>query len=141
MGLERFIEAQDSVYSLALNEIKNGRKCSHWIWYIFPQLKGMGRSYNSEYYGISGISEAKDYLKHPVLGMRLREITAELLKHQDKSPVALMGSRIDSVKLCSCMTLFDCVSPNDVFNQVLKYFYAGERDLTTLKMIENNNQQ
>lgn len=101
----------------------------------------MGRSYNSEYYGISGISEAKDYLKHPVLGMRLREITAELLKHQDKSPVALMGSRIDSVKLCSCMTLFDCVSPNDVFNQVLKYFYAGERDLTTLKMIENNNQQ
>lgn len=141
MGIERFIEAQGSVYSLALNEIKNGRKRSHWIWYIFPQLKGMGRSYNSEYYGISGISEAKDYLKHPVLGMRLREITVELLKHQDKSPVALMGSRIDSVKLCSCMTLFDCVSPNDVFNQVLKYFYAGERDLTTLKMIENNNQQ
>lgn len=141
MGIERFIEAQGSVYSLALNEIKNGRKRSHWIWYIFPQLKGMGRSYNSEYYGISGLSEAKDYLKHPVLGMRLREITVELLKHQDKSPVALMGSRIDSVKLCSCMTLFDCVSPNDVFNQVLKYFYAGERDLTTLKMIENNNQQ
>lgn len=101
----------------------------------------MGRSYNSEYYGINGISEAKDYLKHPVLGAHLREITTELLKHQDKSPAILMGSRIDSVKLCSCMTLFDSVSPDDVFGQVHKCFYNGERDCMTLKMIKNNNQQ
>lgn len=141
MGLERFIDVQRSTYSVALSEIKEGRKRSHWIWYIFPQLKGMGRSSNSEYYGLTDISETNDYLNHPVLGMRLREITAELLNHQDKSPIVLMGSRIDSVKLCSCMTLFDIVSPDDVFGQVLKCFYNGERDGMTLKMIENNNQQ
>lgn len=141
MGLERFVEAQSTSYDIALNEIKNGGKRSHWIWYVFPQLKGMGHSFNSEYYGLNGIAEAKAYLNHPVLSMRLREITEELLRHQDKSPVALMGSRIDSIKLCSCMTLFEYVSPADVFSQVLECFYNGKRDGMTLKMIENNNQQ
>lgn len=85
MGLERFVEAQGAAYDIALNEIKNGRKRSHWIWYIFPQLKGMGHSFNSEYFGLNGIAEAKAYLNHPVLGMRLREITEELLRHQEKA--------------------------------------------------------
>lgn len=136
MELERFVEAQSTSYNIALNEIKNGRKRSHWIWYIFPQLKGMGHSYNSEYFGLNGIAEANAYLNHPVLGKRLREITEELLRHPDKSPADLMGRRIDSIKLCSCMTLFEYVSPNDVFSQVIECFYNGKRDDRTLKMIE-----
>lgn len=137
MGLERFIKAQNTAYNIALNEIKNGRKRSHWIWYIFPQLKGLGHSYKSEYFGLNGIAEANAYLNHPILGMRLHEITVELLKHQDKTSVALMGSHIDSIKLCSCMTLFDYLSPTDVFSQVIKCFYNGKRDGRTLKIIES----
>lgn len=138
-GLERFIEAQNSygTYETALQEMNNGQKRSHWIWYVFPQLKGFGHSYNSEYYGLDDLDEAKDYLKHPVLGKRLREITTVLLDHTDEDAVTLMGSHIDAIKLRSCMTLFDAVSPNDIFGQVLDVFYEGKRDNKTLSKINS----
>lgn len=133
-SMNRFIEAQDAFgsYEVALQEMKNGQKQSHWIWYIFPQLKGFGHSYNSRYYGINDVEEAKAYLSHPVLGKRLREITTVLLSHTDEDVVTLMSSHIDAVKLRSCMTLFNAISPNDVFAQVLEAFFEGKRDGKTL---------
>ena len=84
-SLERFVDAQERMYETALAEVKNGKKLSHWIWYIFPQLKGLGESYNSHYYGIDDLEEARAYLQHPVLGTRLREITLTLLQQRKKS--------------------------------------------------------
>lgn len=133
-NLERFLEAQNSgwgSYEMALGEIKNGHKYSHWIWYVFPQIKGLGHSYNSEFYGISGIEEAEAYLSHELLGSRLREITDALLSHNDKTAQSILGD-IDSMKVRSCMTLFDLVLPNDVFAKVLDTFYEGKRCEKTL---------
>ena len=124
--LERFIEAQQLDYASALNEIKNGEKRGHWIWYIFPQIKGLGHSYNSEFYGISSKEEAKAYLDHPVLGARLRDITKALLDYNNKTADAILGYP-DVLKVRSCMTLFDLVSPDDIFNEVLYKYYEGHR--------------
>ena len=124
--LERFVDAQSYVYPMALREIKNGQKRGHWIWYVFPQIKGLGHSYNSEFYGISGKEEAKAYLCHPVLGVRLREITQALLECNNPSADNIFGFP-DVLKVRSCMTLFDMVSPNDIFNDVLQKYYNGER--------------
>ena len=129
-GIERFIEAQDSKwngYSVALREIMAGKKISHWIWFIFPQLRGLGRSRMAQYYGIVDRGEAEDYLNHPVLGARLREITEALLNHSDKPAIAILGD-IDALKVKSCMTLFDSISPDDIFDKALNQFYNGERD-------------
>ena len=128
---ERFLTAQNFYYSLALQEIIDGRKRSHWIWFIFPQLTILGRSANAKYYGISGLNEAMAYLSHPVLGARLREITAALLQHRGEKAEDILGG-IDALKVRSCMTLFDAVSPNDVFNEVLDAFYNGNHDEYTL---------
>ena len=133
-NLERFIEAQSdnrNGYEMALEEIKNGKKRSNWIWYIFPQIKGLGHSYNSEFYGISGLEEAEAYLYHDILGVRLREITKALLEHADKPALVILGV-IDDLKVKSCMTLFDLVSPNDIFEEVLNKFYEGNRCEKTL---------
>lgn len=133
--LERFIKAQDSgwaTYSEALSEIKDGHKRGHWIWYVFPQIKGLGHSYNSEFYGISGKEEAKAYLEHPVLGMRLREITNAFLSCNNPSAYNVLGFP-DVLKVQSCMTLFDLVSPNDIFNEVLETFYEGKRCERTIR--------
>ena len=124
--LGRFVEAQEMDYVQALKEMKDGQKRGHWIWYIFPQIKGLGHSYNSEYYGISSKEEAKAYLDHPVLGARLREITQALLDCKNKSADDILGFP-DVLKVRSCMTLFDLVSPNDIFNDVLYKFYEGQR--------------
>ena len=122
--LDRFIDAQNRSYEIALNEIKNGRKLSHWIWYIFPQQKGLGHSYNSEFYGLEGVEEAAAYWAHPILGVRLREICKALLTHKDKRDIDfIMGSRVDVRKLQTCMNLFNKVVPNDVFKEVLEAFY------------------
>lgn len=132
--LERFLMAQSTPYAgydLALAEIKNGRKVSHWIWYVFPQLLGLGHSKYSILFGIKGRGEAEAYLKHPVLGSRLREITNALLEHKGRYPESILGN-IDAVKVKSCMTLFDCISPNDIFNEVLREFYDGKRDPRSL---------
>ncbi|MBP5381617.1 MAG: DUF1810 domain-containing protein [Bacteroidaceae bacterium] len=136
--LERFVAAQDGdygSYNEALEEIKSGRKTRHWIWYIFPQIKGLGFSCNSEYYGLSGIEEAQAYLNHPMLGMRLREISQALLNIDGHSAHEILGSP-DDMKVQSCMTLFDIVSPNDIFKQVLDRYYMGEKCPKTVMRIE-----
>lgn len=133
-GLQRFIEAQNDSYDQALKEIRNGRKLTHWIWYIFPQIKGLGFSYNSEYYGITSLQEAKDYLENELLRKRLFEITESLLMYKGKDIESIMGD-IDALKLKSSMTLFDAVQPGGVFGEVLDEFYGGERCRRTLEKI------
>ena len=125
-NLERFVKAQEFDYPQALSEIRNGLKQGHWIWYIFPQIKGLGHSYNSEFYGISSKEEANAYLEHPILGQRLREITQAFLDCDNKSADDILGFP-DVLKVRSCMTLFDLVSPNDIFNNVLYKYYEGQR--------------
>ena len=124
-SLNRFIDAQNYMYETALTEIKNGMKISHWIWFVFPQLRGLGRSDMAYKYGINGIEEAKEYLAHPVLSARLTEISEALLVHKNKDIEYIMGG-IDAMKLRSSMTLFALVSEeNSVFHQVLDCFYNG----------------
>ncbi|MBE6748945.1 MAG: DUF1810 domain-containing protein [Ruminococcaceae bacterium] len=135
-SLNRFIEAQVRMYETALTEIKNGMKVSHWIWFIFPQLRGLGRSDTAYTYGINGIEEAKEYLAHPVLSARLTEISETLLVHKNEDIEYIMGG-IDAMKLRSSMTLFALVSEeNSVFHQVLDCFYNGEMDENTIKLIK-----
>lgn len=133
--LDRFIKAQENTYLVALNEIKNGRKQSHWMWYIFPQIKGLGMSETSRYYGIDGEEEAKAYLDNEILESRLREITSELLKLNIDNPVNIFGT-IDAMKLKSSMTLFDYVSEDKIFSQVLNKYYNGEIDEKTILLCE-----
>lgn len=130
-NLQRFLGAQSNCYQQALQEIQGGQIRSHWIWFIFPQLAILGHSRNAKYYGISGYDEAEAYLNHPILGERLRVITKALLTHTDMDVVDIFGE-IDAMKVCSCMTLFDAVSPDDVFQKVLDGFYKGQYDLKTL---------
>ena len=135
-SLERFVKAQENTYKIALNEIRSGKKRTHWMWFIFPQLRGLGKSETSYYYGISGIEEATAYLAHPILSQRLIEITQALLVHKGKSPTSIFGY-IDDLKLQSCMTLFATISePNLVFHQVLNDFFDGKQDLETLRRIK-----
>ena len=134
--LDRFLDAQRFTYPIALSEIQRGYKRSHWIWYIFPQLKELGHSYNAQLYGIEDKDEAVAYIEHPVLSERLREITAALLELPTDNPVCVMSSTIDAVKLCSCMTLFEAVTEdNAVFTAVIEKFFGGRRDEQTLALI------
>ena len=133
--LKRFLRAQEyesGGYEDALQEIQNGRKRKHWIWYIFPQINGLGHSYYSEYYGIKSLEEARAYLEDKRLGERLREITDALLKVEGKAATEILGG-IDSMKVRSSMTLFDLVSPHDIFEKVLDKYYGGQRCELTLK--------
>ena len=126
--IQRFIKAQEQSYDgykQALSEIQQGRKTSHWIWYIFPQIKGLGHSYMSEFYGISCLAEAQEYMSNEVLSARLREITNALLSHKDKTSKEILGY-IDDMKVRSCMTLFDAVCPDGIFREVLNQFYGGK---------------
>lgn len=134
-NLNRFIEAQDRVYHIALKELQEGRKRSHWMWYIFPQLKHLGYSYNSKFYGISGIEEATAYLEHPILGQRLREASMTILNLPTEDAIEVFGD-IDSHKLRSSMTLFDIVSPKDEFARVLNKYFNGHKDSRTITMIK-----
>ncbi len=136
--LKRFVTAQNAydTYNIALKEIKEGRKRSHWIWYVFPQIQGLGHSYNSEYYGIKSIDEASAYIADKLLGQRLREITEALLKIDNKMISEILGG-IDAQKVRSCMTLFDLVSPHDIFEKVLDKYYGGKRCGITLKRFMN----
>lgn len=130
--LQRFLDAQSRDYEQALSEITAGQKKSHWIWYIFPQLKGFGHSYYSEYYGIADLEEAKAYYGHPVLREHLLEITNALLAHQDKKAGEIL-SHIDARKVKSCMTLFWIASDNPLFKEVLDVFYEGSMDKRTVE--------
>lgn len=138
-NLKRFEDAQDGSwgYETAFQEMQNGRKQSHWIWYIFPQIKGLGHSYDAKYYGIDSLYEACQYLEHDLLGKRLREITNEVLKHYyDGIEYIMGGSDIDVLKFRSCMTLFDVVRPQECFHDALQTFFDGERDDKTLAIIQ-----
>lgn len=136
-NLHRFVEAQDSFscYEKALAEVSQGRKQGHWIWYVFPQIVGLGRSYQANYYGIGSRQEAKAYLEHEVLQSRLYEITTALLQHREKSAQAIFGG-LDAMKVCSSMTLFEAIKPNSVFTEVLEFFYGGHRCKKTLEFLK-----
>lgn len=134
-SLNRFVDAQKTDYQQALSEIKNGRKRSHWMWYIFPQIQGLGFSETSRYYGIKDAAEAAAYLAHPVLGSRLLEICQALLKLESSNATSIFGSP-DDVKLKSSMTLFAALpGANPVFQQVLDKFFNGAKDAKTLQII------
>ena len=126
--LLRFLDAQEVAYTQALSELKEGRKQSHWIWYIFPQQKGLGHSYNSKYYGLDGEGEARAYVEHEILGDRLRKCCKALLLHKDKDIKYIMGSGIDVLKLKTSMRLFNKVSPDDVFKEVLDAFFLNHSE-------------
>lgn len=133
--LSRFLKAQEYSYDQALREIRAGRKRSHWMWYIFPQIQGLGFSSTAQYYAIQDLSEAKDYLAHPILGARLKEISEALLELDGLSAHQIFGYP-DDLKLCSCMTLFrmadlDC----DIFEKVLEKYYDGEPDNLTVRIL------
>ena len=131
-SLNRFLEAQKIMYETALEEIKKGEKESHWIWYIFPQLRGLGYSPKAYTYGIDGLEEAKAYLEHPVLSARLIEITEALLTHRGKDIEDIMGD-IDALKLRSSMTLFALISePKSVFHRVLEASVIGRSFLAKI---------
>jgi len=133
--LNRFIQAQATSYEIALSEIKSGKKQSHWMWFVFPQMRGLGESQMSYYYGIESIDEAKAYLEHNILGTRLIEISGELLNLNTNDPVAIFGS-IDAMKLRSSMTLFSFVEgAPSVFKQVLEKFFAGKVCMKTVELI------
>ena len=133
--LDRFLNAQQGDYTAALAEVRRGRKTSHWMWYIFPQIAGLGQSSTARYYSIRDLEEAREYYAHPVLGQRLREISGALLELRGSDPVAVFGG-IDSMKLKSSMTLFALAAPDDpLFQQVLDKYYGGERDALTLRIL------
>jgi uncharacterized protein (DUF1810 family) len=133
--LTRFMEAQERDYQTAFAEVKKGKKRSHWMWYIFPQIEGLGISEISQFYAIKDIQEAESYLKHPVLGSRLIRICKELLK-QDVSDANLIFGSPDDMKLKSCMTLFASLENTDeVFQEVLNKYFKGDKDDKTLSII------
>jgi uncharacterized protein (DUF1810 family) len=140
VDLKRFLDAQQQDYQAAYNEVKAGKKRSHWMWYIFPQISGLGFSSTSLYYAIKDIEEARAYLQHPVLGQRLLEITKILLELPESNATAVLGSP-DDFKLKSCMTLFASVQGSStVFQQVLNKFFDGEMDIKTLKILDSKSQ-
>jgi uncharacterized protein (DUF1810 family) len=137
--LNRFLTAQEKDYSTALAEMRRGKKQSHWMWYIFPQIRGLGHSSMARHYAIHDLAEATDYLAHPVLGPRLVEISRVLLSLPGNNALAVMGSP-DDLKLRSCMTLFSLVAGADaVFLQVLTKFYDSKPDEQTIEIARRLN--
>lgn len=133
--LNKFLKAQaGDVYETALMEVRQGKAVGHWIWYIYPQMLGLGDSGMSKYYGIDGIDEAKAYLAEPTLGPRLLEATAALLEVEGRTAVQLFGKQ-DAAKVHSCMTLFDAARPGDVFDKVLAAYFDGQRCARTLELL------
>jgi len=132
--LKRFIDAQENSYDHALSEIKQGKKTSHWMWYIFPQIKGLGKSETTKYYAINSKNEAEQYLNHPLLGKRLIDISKELLKHKGKSANDIFGYP-DDLKLHSSITLFSILpNTNSIFKEVLSAYFNGLPDLNTINL-------
>jgi uncharacterized protein (DUF1810 family) len=139
--LRRFVEAQDGggTYSRALAELRAGLKASHWMWFVFPQLAGLGQSPMSRAYAIASLAEARAYLEHPVLGPRLRECAATLIAHAG-SPAATILGEVDAVKLRSSMTLFARAEPGEpLFREVLDSFYAGAADPETERLLQRRS--
>ena len=137
-NLNRFLTAQKIDYQKALSEILNGKKVSHWMWYIFPQFNGLGRSITSKNYAIKSKNEALSYLKHPILGTRLTEITEVFLLIENKTATEILG-RTDSFKIKSSMTLFNSVqSQTNIFKEVLEKYFRGEKCQNTLRLIDQS---
>ena len=133
--LSRFVQAQDGCYDQALAELRSGRKRSHWIWYILPQLRELGRSAIAREYGIQGLDEAVAYLAHPVLGPRLLACVQALLTHRDRAATEILGD-VDAMKFRSCLTLFHAAAPEvPCFAEALRAFYRGMPDPETLRLL------
>lgn len=134
--LSRFVKAQDSVYDRVLLELKNGRKSSHWMWFVFPQIDGLGHSSTTKYYAIKSVEEARRYLQHPVLGKRLRECCETILALEGLSASRIFGYP-DDMKLKSSMTLFASVAESgSVFTRVLEKYFQGARDERTVDLLK-----
>ena len=135
ISLDRFIDAQKEDYDMAFREISNGRKCNHYMWYIFPQIKGLGRSSTAKFYGIDGLEEAREYIENEYLRDNLIDISLKLLELDTNDSKDIFGL-IDSKKLKSSMTLFELASDNEVFSQVLEKYFDGDRDELTLDLVK-----
>ena len=134
-ALERFVQAQQRDYARALAELRAGRKTTHWMWYVLPQLRGLGRSSMAWQYGLDGRDEAAAYAAHPLLGPRLVQCVQALLQHEGRSAAQMLGE-VDALKLRSCLTLFAAVAPHETcFAQALQRFYGGEPDPETLRLL------
>jgi uncharacterized protein (DUF1810 family) len=133
--LQRFVSAQDGVWPDVQAELAAGAKTSHWMWFVFPQLAGLGRSGTARFYGIASLAEARAYWAHPVLGARLKEGCGLLVALQGRTARQVFGP-IDALKLRSCLTLFERAAPDEpVFGRLLDKYYAGERDAATQQML------
>lgn len=139
--LNRFIKAQQNTYAHVLKELRNGKKTTHWMWFIFPQIEGLGYSPTAKFYSIKTIEEAKEYLAHPVLGKRLLECANILLNINSKSADEIFGYP-DNLKLKSCLTLFNFVAPEQkVFADVLEKYFAGTKDEKTLSILQKTGKK
>jgi len=141
VDLSRFLTAQDAdgTYEQALRELRAGRKTSHWMWFVFPQVAGLGRSATAQHYALRGVEEAQAYVDHPVLGPRLRECCGALLSLENADTQAVLGA-VDAQKLRSSMTLFALARPDEpLFAQVLDRFYGGEQDPLTLAQASSSS--
>lgn len=137
-NLTRFLEAQSGVYEKALEEIKNGKKAGHWMWFIFPQISGLGFSEMAKFYAIKNKADATSFLNHPVLGSRLIEISNELLMLKNYNSVPIFGT-VDSMKLKSSMTLFSLLEDtNPIFGKVIEQFFSGKKDEATVILLNKN---
>ncbi len=134
--LRRFVKAQNIVYAQVLEELSAGRKTSHWMWFVFPQLAGLGASAMSQRYAISGLDEAQAYLADPILGGRLQECALLVCRHAGRSAREIMGSP-DDLKLQACVTLFDRAGGGEAFAELLRLFYEGKPHAETLRLLEN----
>lgn len=135
-NLARFVDAQKNSYKIALSELRSGKKQSHWIWYIYPQLKGLGRSAISEFCGLESLAEARAYLANPILGSRLEESIEAMLAHLPQTASSILGE-LDALKLRSSLTLFSIADPsNSIIAIALERFFAGERDMRTIELLK-----
>ena len=140
MSIDRFLKAQENTYDEALSEIRDGHKRSHWIWFIFPQIQGLGFSAISQEYAIKDLEEAREYLNNPLLKVRLLEISKALIDLPEFDPTKVMGYP-DDLKLCSSMTLFHVADPEEpVFKLVLDKYFDGKIDKNTIRILENQEQ-
>jgi uncharacterized protein (DUF1810 family) len=138
-GLTRFLQAQNQLYLTALSEVQHGKKESHWMWFVFPQIQGLGYSENAKLYGITNLEEAESYMAHPVLGKHLIEISQALLQIDNKTAHEIFGTP-DDLKLRSSMTLFAMVkNAHPVFTSVLQKYFQGIGDTNTERLVEQNN--
>lgn len=134
-NLIRFLNAHSTYYKEALTQIQEGHKTTHWTWFIFPQIKGLGKSQKSDLYALSSVEEAKSFYNHPVLGTNLREISEELLKHSKASIIEIMGNTLDALKVRSSATLFYVATKDIIFKKIINTFFFNSFDYNTLSLL------